>query len=99
MISDWQMVNIQDNDVYELFKCIGEVVLINVFVIECLNGEVVGYNCCVIWKGNILIVKVDEKQIVNLYCNLKYFFFVFFDGKICFLFEGYCDWVFGQFGY
>ena len=99
MISDWQTVNTQDNDVHELFKCIGEAVLTNAFVIERPNGEVVGYNCRVTRKGNTLTVKADEKQIVNLHCNLKHSFSVSFDGKICSLPEGYCNWAFGQFGY
>ena len=83
MISDWQTVNTQDNDVHELFKCIGEAVLTNAFVIERPNGEVVGYNCRVTRKGNTLTVKADEKQIVNLHCNLKHSFSVSFDGKTC----------------
>lgn len=99
MISDWQTVNTQDNDVHELFKCIGEAVLTNAFVIERPNGEVVGYNCRVTRKGNTLTVKADEKQIVNLHCNLKHSFSVSFDGKTCSLPEGYCDWAFGQSGY
>ena len=99
MISDWQTVNTQDNDVHELFKCIGEAVLTNAFVIERPNGEVVGYNCRVTRKGNTLTVKADEKQIVNLHCNLKHSFSVSFDGKTCSLPEGYCNWAFGQSGY
>ena len=99
LISDWQTVNTQDNDVHELFKCIGEAVLTNAFVIERPNGEVVGYNCRVTRKGNTLTVKADEKQIVNLHCNLKHSFSVSFDGKTCSLPEGYCNWAFGQSGY
>ena len=44
-------------------------------------------------------VKADEKQIVNLHCNLKHSFSVSFDGKTCSLSEGYCNWAFGQSGY
>lgn len=99
MISDWQTVNTQDNDVHELFKCIGETVLTNAFVIERPNGEVVGYNCRVSGKGNTLTVKADEKQIVNLHCNLKQPFSVTFGGKSRSLPKGYCDWAFGQSGY
>ena len=99
MISDWQTINSQDNDVHELFKCIGETVLTNAFVIERPNGEVVGYNCRVSGKGNTLTVKADEKQIVNLHCNLKQPFSVTFGGKSRSLPKGYCDWAFGQSGY
>ncbi|MDE5759396.1 MAG: hypothetical protein K2I11_00190, partial [Bacteroides sp.] len=71
MISDWQTVNTQDNDVHELFKCIGEAMLTNAFIIERPDGEVTGYNCQVTRQGNKLTVKANEKQIVNLHCNTR----------------------------
>jgi hypothetical protein len=71
MISSWQPVNSQDNDVHEVFKFIEEAVLTNAYIVERENGDVVGYNCKVERKGRRLIVTPNEKQIVNLHKNLK----------------------------
>jgi hypothetical protein len=71
MISSWQPVNSQDNDVHEVFKFIEEAVLTNAYIVERENGDVVGYNCSVERKGRRLIVTPNEKQIVNLHQNLK----------------------------
>lgn len=81
MISDWQTVNTQDNDVHEVFKCIGEVALNNAFVLERADGTVIGYNCDVKQDKGRLTVKSDEKQITHLHCNLKRPFDVEFNGK------------------
>ena len=71
MISSWQPVNSQDNDVHEVFKFIEEAVLTNAYIVEREDGAVVGYNCGVERKGRRLIVTPNEKQIVNLHKNLK----------------------------
>ena len=71
MISSWQPVNSQDNDVHEVFKFIEEAVLTNAFIVEREDGSVVGYNCSVEKRGRRLIVVPAEKQIVNLHQNLK----------------------------
>ena len=71
MISSWQPVNSQDNDVHEVFKFIEEAVLTNAFIVEKEDGTVVGYNCSVEKRGRRLIVVPAEKQIVNLHMNLK----------------------------
>lgn len=81
MISDWQTVNTQDNDVHEVFKCIGETVLTNAFILERADGTVVGYNCKVKQEKGRLTVQGDEKQITRLHCNLKHPFEVTFQGK------------------
>ena len=81
MISDWQTVNTQDNDVHEVFKCIGETVLTNAFILERADGTVVGYNCKVKQEKGRLTVQGDEKQITRLHCNLKHPFEVVFQGK------------------
>ena len=96
MISDWQTVNTQDNDVHELFKCIGETVLTNAFVVERADGSVAGYNCKVIRKGNTLEVKADEKQIRNLHCNLKHAYTVRFEGQKKDFSGAYTGWAFGK---
>lgn len=96
MISDWQTVNTQDNDVHELFKCIGEAMLTNSFVVEQPNGEVIGYNCRVTRQGNRLTVKANEKQIVNLHCNLRKAYTVSFNGKTQDLKQSYLGWAFGK---
>lgn len=71
MISSWQPVNSQDNDVHEVFKFIEEAVLTNAFIVEREDGTVVGYNCSIEKRGRRLIVVPAEKQIVNLHKNLK----------------------------
>lgn len=71
MISSWQPVNSQDNDVHEVFKFIEEAVLTNAFIVEREDGTVVGYNCSVEKRGRRLVVVPAERQIVNLHMNLK----------------------------
>lgn len=71
MISDWQTINTQDNDVHELFKCIGETVLNNAFIVERTDGSIKGYNCDVKKEGNTLVVTSYENQIHNLHTNLQ----------------------------
>lgn len=78
MISDWQTVNTQDNDVHELFKYIGESVLNNAFVIQNDKGEIKGYNCEVQRKGKNLVITSFESQIKNLHINIKNSFNVIF---------------------
>ena len=60
MVSDWQTINTQDNDVHEVFKCIAESMLTNAFIVERPDGSVVGYNCTIEKQGNKLKVKVDK---------------------------------------
>ena len=71
MISDWQTVNTQDNDVHEVFKCLGETFLTNAFIVERADGSIVGYNCQVRQQGNEITVTPDEPQITNLHVNLR----------------------------
>lgn len=94
MVSDWQPVNTQDNDVHELFKCIGETVLTNAFILEKPDGSVEGYNCTVERNGNRLDVRASEKQIVNLHANLKHAFTVRFGNMEKLLPAGYRNWAF-----
>lgn len=99
MISDWQTVNTQDNDVHELFKCIGETVLTNAFVVERPDGSLQGYNCEIKKKGDTLEISVPEKQIVHLHGNLKQAVRIVMKNKgtadrIQSVPAGYCDWIF-----
>ncbi|MEG1649905.1 MAG: hypothetical protein RR277_08450, partial [Rikenellaceae bacterium] len=96
MVSHWQTVNTQDNDVHEVFKCMGETMLTNAFLIEHENGEVVGYNCEVAQQGSKLIVKAGEKQIVNLHCNLKTPHTISFNGKTQKTETNFLGWAFGK---
>lgn len=96
MISDWQTVNTQDNDVHELFKCIGETMLTNAFIIEQPDGKIKGYNCQVTRQGNQLTVKADEKQITHLHCNLKQPHIVTFQGQRREVGPNYLGWAFGD---
>lgn len=71
MISSWQPVNSQDNDVHEVFKFMEEAVLTRAYVVERVDGSLAGYNCRVERKGRRLIVVPLEKQISELHLNLK----------------------------
>lgn len=95
MISDWQTVNTQDNDVHEVFKCMGEAMLTNAFVVEREDGTLAGYNCRVERKGDVLTVVPDERQITHLHCNLKKTRNVAFGGEKRSLPAGYRGWAFG----
>jgi hypothetical protein len=92
MISDWQTVNTQDNDVHELFKCMGEAVLTNAFVVEHSDGGITAYNCRVIRRKDRIEVKADEKQITRLHCNLKSPLTVSFNGATRTLESNYLGW-------
>lgn len=99
MVSDWQTVNTQDNDVHELFKCIGETVLTQAFVVERPDGTYQGYNCWVKKKGKTLEVSVPEKQIIHVHGNFKNPIEVAFKNKgmsdrIQSVPAGFCDWIF-----
>ena len=96
MISDWQTVNTQDNDVHELFKCMEETMLTNAFVVERADGDLVGYNCQVKRNGNTLEIMPSEKQICNLHCNLRTAFQVEFKGTSRKLDADYRGWAFGE---
>lgn len=96
MVSDWQTVNTQDNDVHELFKFIGESVLTNAFVVERGDGRLYGYNCRVRKQGDKWVVEPLEKQMTNLHCNLRHAQKVEFRGSVKSLAAGYMDWAFGR---
>lgn len=81
MVSDWQTVNTQDNDVHEVFKCLGEAVLTHAFVIEQADGTFTGYNCRIKKTASGLKVIPNEKQITRLHINLKHPLRISFNGK------------------
>lgn len=93
MISDWQGVNTQDNDVHEVFKCIGETVLAQAFVYEDTKGQIHGLNCKVTRSGNHLEVTANENQITNLHCNLHNAFSISFRGQNYSIKKGYMGWI------
>ena len=96
MISDWQTVNTQDNDVHELFKYIGEAMLTNAFVIEREDGQLYGYNCKVAKHGDRWNVEPNERQMTNLHCNLRHAQKITFRGETKKLEAGYLGWAFGR---
>lgn len=95
MVSDWQTVNTQDNDVHELFKFIGESMLANAFVVEREDGRLYGYNCLVKKQGDKWVVEPVEKQITNLHCNLRHAQKISFRGQTKSLSGRYLGWAFG----
>lgn len=96
MVSSWQTRNSQDNDVHEVFKCLGETFLTNAFVVEREDGSLVGYNCDVVLKGARLVVKPHEDQIVNLHVNLRRPCEVVFGRTKESVAEGFCGWIVSQ---
>lgn len=76
MVSDWQTVNTQDNDVHEVFKCIGETVLTNAFFVILPQGnemgmKVKGFNCMAKADRNgVFMIEPTEKQITRLHYNV-----------------------------
>ena len=94
MISDWQTINSQDNDVHEVFKCMGEAVLTNAFIVERPDGTIIGYNCKVKKEGNKLMVTANEKQITRLHTNLKNPYTISFRGNQKQTKAGTLDWLF-----
>lgn len=95
MISDWQTVNTQDNDVHEVFKWMGEAILTNAFVVERPDGSLKTYNCTATRRNGTLKVEADEQQITHLHCNLKKAVTVTFNGKSRHLPELFTGWAFG----
>lgn len=99
MISDWQTVNTQDNDVHEVFKCMAETMLTNAFVVEQADGSIKGYNCSVTVADGKITVLPSEKQICNLHCNLVHPYRIHFKGSTRTLPGNYLGWAFGEDSY
>jgi hypothetical protein len=71
MISSWQGINTQDNDVHEVFRFIGESFLKNAFIVEKPDGSLSCYNCTAKVQKGLITVIPDEKCITRLHLNLK----------------------------
>lgn len=93
MVSSWQTKNSQDNDVHEVFKCLGETFLTNAFVVEREDGTFAGYNCDVVRKGRGLVINSHEKQITNLHVNIRSDRKITFNGQKYFIDAGFCDFL------
>jgi hypothetical protein len=97
MISDWQTVNTQDNDVHEVFKCIGEAMLTSAYVVERTDGTIKTYNCTARKENGKLLINSNEKQIVHLHCNLKKGYTIIFNNTKSFTVNSnYLGWVTGD---
>ena len=94
MISDWQTYNTQDNDVHEVFKCIGEIVLTNAFIVENTNRSYTAYNCTLSKSPKGIKVIPNEKQITHLHCNLKHSVTLEFIGQQKNIQSNFLDWAF-----
>lgn len=85
MISDWYKADTTkmvssfgrfdggccDNDVHEIFKCLGEVLLTSAYVHQLEDGSLVCHNCNVAYSGDKVIVKVKEECISEVHLELK----------------------------
>ena len=84
MISDWYRANpdklvspfwgkdggCNDNDVHEIFKCLGEVLLSSAYVLELSDGKYYAHNCTVKQDNNTLLVVPNESCIEKIHFNL-----------------------------
>lgn len=66
----WRAVWGIDNQVHEVFKCMGEVALTNAYVIERPTGGIVGYNCSVTQHDGTLVITPSESVITRIHLNL-----------------------------
>lgn len=92
MVSDKLTENTCDNDVHELFKCMGETVLTNAFIIIHKDGTISSYNCSVRGEGGTMTVSANEPQITHLHINSLLKENISFNGKTKTVAAGTCDW-------
>ena len=85
MISDWYRVDTTkfassfgrfdggscDNDVHEIFKCLGEVLLTSAYVHEQPDGTVVTHNCSIDKTDANWVIKPAENCIDGVHVNLR----------------------------
>lgn len=85
MISDWYRADTTkmvssfgrfdggccDNDVHEIFKCLGEVLLTSAYVYEHENGEIVSHNCTVLKDKEMWLILPAEECINKVHLNLR----------------------------
>lgn len=67
----WRPIWGIDNQVHEVFKCMGEVALANAYVVERANGELVGYNCSVVQANGIVTITPAEALVSRIHLNLR----------------------------
>ena len=61
-----------NNDVHEIFKCVGEVMLENAHLLERADGTLVAWNCTVVKDSDgRLTVKPSDKYVSRVHFNLK----------------------------
>lgn len=85
MISDWYKADTTkmvssfgrfdggccDNDVHEIFKCLGEILLTSAYVYESEDGKFVFHNCTGEYRDDVLMVKPAEECIDKIHFNLR----------------------------
>lgn len=83
MISDWYKADTTkmvssfgrldggccDNDVHEIFKCLGEVLLTSAYVHQFEDGSLVYHNCNVIKDNDKIIVYPNESCVTKVHCK------------------------------
>ena len=86
-----------NNDVHEIFKCVGEVMVENAYVLERADGSLVGWNCTVSRdKKGALHVVPAEACVSRVHLNLKKGGTVeiaFASGKLKLMAKPGMDWV------
>ena len=59
-----------DNDVHEIFKCMGEVALTSAYFHQKTDGSIITWNCKATKNGSKWQIYPDEKEITILYTNI-----------------------------
>ncbi len=59
-----------DNDVHEIFKCLGEVAVGNAYVIRRADGSLAAWNCTAEMKDGVLVVTPSEAVVSRVHFNL-----------------------------
>lgn len=58
-----------DNDVHEIFKCMGEIALTSAYAHRRADGSLILWNCKATTKGDQLVIKANESCVKTLYTN------------------------------
>lgn len=71
MVSNWQFHQAGDNDVHEHFKCLEEIALTAVYVVERASGELVVYNGRLIERDGVPTIEPAEAVVCRAHLNLQ----------------------------
>lgn len=71
MVGDWQIANIQENDVHEHFKALAEIAIDKAYVVETADGEWMSFNARIAETAEgTLLVTPAEDLVSSVHINL-----------------------------